>query len=97
MTSARLPLPCPCAATRACSCVASDDWMSCRSSDSARSGENPQALRGVAAAQNDLALPPKVARGPPGGAFDGSHLLAERLAPGDQFQQLAVQVGQCRA
>ncbi len=42
MTSARLPVPWPCAATRACSCVAREDWISWRSSDSARSGSSPR-------------------------------------------------------
>src|ERR1700722_19890620 len=41
MTKARFPVPWPCAATRAASCVARDDWMSWRRSDSARSGSRP--------------------------------------------------------
>ncbi len=42
ITRARLPLPCAWAATRACSWVAREDCMSCRSNDSARSGDTPR-------------------------------------------------------
>ena len=97
ITNARLPVPWPCAATRACSCVASDDWMSCRSSDSARSGLSPKRCGGVAAAQNHLPLARKVAGGSPGGALDGRHLFAERLPASDQIEQLGVELGESGA
>ena len=43
MTSALRPEPRPCAATRACSCVVSEPWISDCSSDSASAGETPSA------------------------------------------------------
>ena len=42
----------------------------------------PQALRDAAAAQDDLPLARKVARGAPAGALDGRDLLAQPLTAG---------------
>jgi hypothetical protein len=68
--------------------------MSCRSSDSARSGDTPSLDAALRAAQDHLALAPEIAGRASGGALDGRHLLAQRLAARDQFHQPAVQIGQ---
>ena len=60
-------------------------------------GRDAQPLGRVAAAQDDLPLAPEIARRAPGGALDGRHLLAQRLAARHQFQQLAVEIGQRRS
>ena len=57
-------------------------------------GRDVQALRCLTGAQDDFALTPEIARGTAGGAFDRRDLLAERLAAGDQPQQLLVEFGQ---
>jgi len=53
-----------------------------------------QALRRVAAPQNDLALPAEVAGGASCRPFDRRHLLAQRLALCDQLEQLLIEFGQ---
>ncbi len=60
-------------------------------------GRDFQPVRRGAAPQDDFPFPAEVAGGPPGGPLDGGHLLAQGLAPRHQFQQLAVQVSQCRS
>ena len=56
-----------------------------------------QPLGGVAAPQYDLSLSAEVARRAPGGPLNGGHLFAQCLASGHQFQQLAVEISQCRS
>jgi hypothetical protein len=77
--------------------VASDEWMSCRSSASAQRGLETEALGGFSTAQDYLAFAGEVARGAARRPLYRGDLLAERLPFGDERQQLAVEFGECRA
>ena len=93
MTSARRPLPAPCATTLACSCVVSDERISSRSSCSA-SAARDAALGGRGTHAHDhLALALVVARRLPVARLTRATSSLTRLALGHQRDQLAVDLG----
>ena len=97
ITSARRPLPRPCAATLACSWVVSEERISSRITVSATSGETPMARGAVARAEDHLALARIVAGRIAGGALDARDLAAGGLPVGDDLQQLPIQLIQMPA
>ena len=94
MTSARLPVPCPCAATRAASLRGKGGLNELAQEGLGQIRRKAEPLGLGAAAQNHVPLASEVARGASGRTFHRGHLLAQGLAARDQRQQLAVEVTQ---